>query len=1115
MHLFGANQVRGRNTNARCWQFYLGILSGLTAVSIVQPAGADLIYDGFASTAGLTINGNAATVSTSDGMVLRLTPSAAWQGGSAFSTARVSTAEFTSVFSFRITSPGGISDGKSNGADGLVFVVQNVGNNVGASGGGMGFAGLSPSLGVEFDTFRNPQFNDPSGSHVAIDRNGSVSHGASNGPDVNIDAPELGSGDRWWCWVIYGANTLNVYLLANESATEPAIPTTPRLTYNLNLDSLLGQSTAFVGFSAATGAAWENHDVLYWRYTESIFWTGDGDGLNWSDPTNWFPPEVPDASGERAIIDGADFPTPPTVRLDISPTIASLDLLNGATLEVLMATGSQQLTTSDGVVSTGLLRATDGQMFTIAGDIDQSGGGTIVSRDASRFSVANGTVTGGSVSVTSNGLLDLQGTATLDNVGITGLVVPDGDSVALDGTAINDDTMFVNATSANTAIEVLSDLTLAPRPGDTADLILGDQTFAFLGSPGAVLTNQAGHTIHGAGTILGSSLNNHHVIEAGPTALGGVDPETLTLASHTSNDGTLRATSRFDLDLLAPINQTAAGLIEAADADCIVTIGADVTGVGGLRASGGCGRSDERGCTPPVLKVLSAVSVAGSSLETLDHGTLELNGSAAVSVTGPITIDTEGRIFGNPPTTASISAGIMTINNTDGRGGGLELDDAMICDVAGDLALLDTGCGRGVRGCTPPVLSVLSSASLDMGGSLRLLGESDVRVESTQAVRLGGDFENHSTDPLNFEWHAGGLRLDGSAVQVFEVAGEDRGATTTGIVKNFAIEVVEISTNGDVICTNGVANTEGTAPCAEALYVRELLLEPGATLTLDNCKLYAWRVLNEGATVLAHGCGGLISLADYDLDGHIDLDDWIAMASCIDGPNVVPTGSACATLDLDGDVDADLADVGLFQASYSGVPPQYPGLVSAKSRKPNTAGEGGVCDLPVHIAGEVQDPESVASEPRQGGITELRLTFASSPTIFEASSISILWQTGCPPGSQAAYAPTALVPATVTAEGDVLVLTFVPALENASTYKIEFRAEPTGVPIADIEVRGLRGDADSDGRVNGEDRSAVVGVWTGTNFSCQTDLNNDGRTNGGDRSLVVGAWTTPNTNCAP
>ncbi|MEO6742164.1 MAG: L-type lectin-domain containing protein [Chthoniobacteraceae bacterium] len=244
---------------------------------------ADVTYNGFGSTTGLTINGNAATAATGDGTVLRLTPASGGKAGSAFSTLKVSTSEFVSVFSFRITNPGGIivDNNTESGADGIVFTVQNQANNVGGVGLGIGYSGITPSMGVEFDTWGNNANADPSQSHIGIDFNGSVVHSAAGqGPTVNIGntnagttalaGPELDDGNRWWAWVINTGTNVKVYLKMDESATEPAQPATPLLDHNVNLTTVLGGTTAYAGFTAATASAWENHDMLYWRYTEAV-----------------------------------------------------------------------------------------------------------------------------------------------------------------------------------------------------------------------------------------------------------------------------------------------------------------------------------------------------------------------------------------------------------------------------------------------------------------------------------------------------------------------------------------------------------------------------------------------------------------------------------------------------------------------------------------------------------------------------------------------------------------------------------------------------------------------------------------------------------------------------
>lgn len=243
---------------------------------------ADVTFNGFADTSSLQLNGNAATTVTGDGTVLRVTPAAGNRAGSAFSFDKVSTAEFTSIFSFRITDPGGVifDNNTETGADGIVFVVQNVANNVGAAGQGIGYAGIGSSIGVEYDTWGNNGNNDPSQSHIGIDVGGSVNHNSPGmGPTVNIGdtnaattalpGPELDDGDRWWSWVRYDGADLNVYLTQSESIIEPPLPAAPLLSFPLDLSATLGGSDeAFVGFTSGTGADWANHDILYWRYTE-------------------------------------------------------------------------------------------------------------------------------------------------------------------------------------------------------------------------------------------------------------------------------------------------------------------------------------------------------------------------------------------------------------------------------------------------------------------------------------------------------------------------------------------------------------------------------------------------------------------------------------------------------------------------------------------------------------------------------------------------------------------------------------------------------------------------------------------------------------------------------
>ena len=173
-------------------------LLGLSARS----ARADFVYANFAtanSTSGgqtLQINGSASV--GYKGNQLQLTPSSPSQGGSAFTKNAVSlgtNASFSTYFQFQLSNSGGIGDEDGPGADGIVFVVQTVSNNVGAAGVGIGYAGIPNSIGIEFDTFDNGEI---SGNHVGVDENGGLQDfGAVNEPT------RFNNGQIWNAWIDY------------------------------------------------------------------------------------------------------------------------------------------------------------------------------------------------------------------------------------------------------------------------------------------------------------------------------------------------------------------------------------------------------------------------------------------------------------------------------------------------------------------------------------------------------------------------------------------------------------------------------------------------------------------------------------------------------------------------------------------------------------------------------------------------------------------------------------------------------------------------------------------------------------------------------------------------
>lgn len=247
---------------------------GVGSLALATPASATIVnFNDFSDTSSLTLSGNAAVVTSSDGKVLRVTPALAGQSGSAFSTATINAATFSTFFKFRITNPGGslFDSNNETGADGLVFVVQSVSSSIGGFGEGIGYKGILKSVGAEWDTWHNPYNHDPDpyptqpiSNHIGIDVNGVVDHGVGS-PNTKVIPTRFDDGNIWYGWVDYNGTTLEVR--TNQTGVRSV---TADLSRDLDLVSILGQTTAYVGFTSGTGADWGNHDILSWEYRDTF-----------------------------------------------------------------------------------------------------------------------------------------------------------------------------------------------------------------------------------------------------------------------------------------------------------------------------------------------------------------------------------------------------------------------------------------------------------------------------------------------------------------------------------------------------------------------------------------------------------------------------------------------------------------------------------------------------------------------------------------------------------------------------------------------------------------------------------------------------------------------------
>ena len=233
-------------------------------------ASAGTVFDygsfaGLCGTSALTCVGNTAESGTD----LRLTPAAGGKSGAGYSTSPITlgaSATFSTRFQFRITDSGGIDP-----ADGLTFVLSKGVGGLGDGGGGLGYQGVNNSVAIEFDTYNNGAGDGSSSNHVGVDSNGNIDSLIRANPygkvtcDFGVATPHtaagcMSNGNVWTVVISYDGSLLDVTVQDGAAAAITIID-----DYAIDIASILGTTSAFVGFTSGTGGGWGNHDILNWK----------------------------------------------------------------------------------------------------------------------------------------------------------------------------------------------------------------------------------------------------------------------------------------------------------------------------------------------------------------------------------------------------------------------------------------------------------------------------------------------------------------------------------------------------------------------------------------------------------------------------------------------------------------------------------------------------------------------------------------------------------------------------------------------------------------------------------------------------------------------------------
>ena len=199
----------------------------------------------FTGQTDLTFNANASVTGAGNA---QLTPAANTNRGSFFTTVQVPVNQFTTQFDFHTLGTAGSM------ADGMGFCIQRVGNTaIGAAGGQLGYQGILTSVFIKFDIYSNV-------STTQIYQNGADPVDAGS-IDMRPAGVDMHSQHNFRVNLAYNGTTI---VMSVKDLTTNAVF---NQNFTIDIPTVIGGGTAFVGFTGATGGAVANQEVLNWVYS--------------------------------------------------------------------------------------------------------------------------------------------------------------------------------------------------------------------------------------------------------------------------------------------------------------------------------------------------------------------------------------------------------------------------------------------------------------------------------------------------------------------------------------------------------------------------------------------------------------------------------------------------------------------------------------------------------------------------------------------------------------------------------------------------------------------------------------------------------------------------------
>ncbi len=458
--------------------------------------------------------------------------------------------------------------------------------------------------------------------------------------------------------------------------------------------------------------------------------------------------------------------------------------------------------------------------------------------------------------------------------------IASGTSGDANGDGIPDECQVLNLTQ-NTVEPTIADAIAHANPGDVllaaAARFDAEPTIDFAGkaltlrSTGAI-SQPGGGVITLADSARLEAAGGQDVSLAGGLEVPVIADATLAARALSLADGaTLTVRSSAALSVGNTAGSTLGGTTRI-ESQASLTFAAGVTNGGTLSLEGG------------TLAAAGLTNAAGASLTAF--GDLQ----TAVTNDGSVLIVADTQVIGDYTNndTTTVQNGTLTILGT------LTNNGTIIGDVAGGTPLVGTG------------LSVLGDYILGPQATLRMPGE-------VAFVRVGGHFDCAIDNNQRYDLALATLQLVGLGEQTqnLEVMSTDIGADRAGLDRtlpgHYPIGTLRLGPTPTTVALVDAHDNDGLGQAAcEALYVGQLVLEPGTTLVTGNCRIYYDTLTGSGSV---DNPANLIPLpppcvGDLDGDRQVGLTDLSILLS-----NFGTSGATPETGDLDGDGDVDLADL--------------------------------------------------------------------------------------------------------------------------------------------------------------------------------------------------------------